>query len=153
MPRVKKPVWYGDWPIPKKIELPGVTIRIKLLNAKDCEAMGAGYGVWMYKPPITDPNPDAVIYINSDIPIAAQRYVLVHELQHAVMELVDVMLEKFPENVMTGFMVAMAQGKATLSVPDVDRVVLPANRAERSVHTRKPSPEHGEGERHSGGEA
>lgn len=107
----KRPVWSGDWPLPKVIHLPGVRIRVKLMNSADMEAVGGLYGNWMYAPPTAD-RPDAVIYINQEWPVEFQRYILWHELQHAMVETVDVLLEKFPEHVQTKAMMTLASVKA-----------------------------------------
>lgn len=41
------------------------------------------------------------ILIDRRLPIQVQRYVYLHELLHGVHELIDIMLEEFPEHVMT----------------------------------------------------
>jgi Zn-dependent peptidase ImmA (M78 family) len=40
-----------------------------------------------------------VIRIDEGLPLPVQRYALIHELQHALVELLDVMIEKYPDHV------------------------------------------------------
>ena len=87
-----KPRWSSDWPIPRSINLPGCRIAVRALPAKKREEH---CGAWLY-----DHEKDvAVILIDDTAPIEAQRYTLLHELQHAIIEIVDVMLEKHSHNV------------------------------------------------------
>lgn len=100
---MKRPRWTGDWPIPKSINLPGVRIRVKLLNTAEMETFGTLYGAWIY-----DVEKDkAVIIVNEDLPIEVQRYTIQHELVHAINDLMDQSIEKFPEYVQTESMAKM----------------------------------------------
>lgn len=91
----KRPTWSGDWPIPKVVRLPGCRARVKLVPG----GPGGLSGAWVYD----QPEGKATIFINADLPLPVQRYVLLHELQHALVELVDVGLEEFPADVMTKY--------------------------------------------------
>jgi hypothetical protein len=101
-----KPVWSGDWPIPKVVLQPGLRIRVRLKPEAWLVEKGYKYGIWVYDHPNT-----ATIYINQDQPIEVQRYILYHELGHAVHEAIDIMLEKFPEHVQTISMARLAQNQ------------------------------------------
>jgi hypothetical protein len=101
-------VWSGDWPIPSKIRLPGVTIRVRVVPPAADRALDGG---WVYEPP--GDGEKALILIDGSLPLEFQRYVLLHELGHAIHETIDVMLEAFPGHVRTRFMAAEAAAKAS----------------------------------------
>lgn len=86
----KKPAWSGNWDIPKVINLPGLRIKVRVgIPVRD-----ELHGSFSY-----DSEGGARIILNANDPIEVQRYTLCHELQHALVELVDQMLEQFPEHV------------------------------------------------------
>jgi hypothetical protein len=58
----------------------------------------------------------ATIRIDAALPLSVQRYCLLHELQHALVELLDVMLEKYLEHVHTKN-IACAAGEGTDNEP------------------------------------
>lgn len=98
--------WHGNWKIPKRIKLPGVTVHIRPIP-KEQEA---DYdGMWVY----SDSQDKAYIYLDTSLPIEVQRYVILHELQHAAIELVDVMIEKYPDHVRTKHMADTVNVKET----------------------------------------
>lgn len=111
LPAAKPPVWSGDWSIPKVVKLPGARVTVRLVPQEEVEKAGCLYGVFTYAPP-TYEKPSAIIRINKDLPVEVQRYTLVHELQHALVELLDVMVEKFPESVQSASMWALVNAKA-----------------------------------------
>ena len=89
--------WQGAFLIPKAIRLPGLTIKVKMGTPEELMSMGKPDGAWLYD--LEDEM--AVILLDASIPIEVQRYTLLHELQHAVIELVDIMLENYPQDVRT----------------------------------------------------
>lgn len=89
--------WHGDWKIPKRIHLPGVTVYVRPLPKERQDEFD---GMWVY----SVEKDEAYLFIDTSLPIESQRYVILHELQHAAIELVDAMIEKFPEHVRTKYM-------------------------------------------------
>lgn len=84
--------WSGDWPIPKTIKLPGCRVRVRLVESSvldGCE----GAAVYSHA------KNECLILIDQTLPLATQRYVLIHELQHVMVEVVDIMLEHYPQHV------------------------------------------------------
>jgi hypothetical protein len=102
-PATKRPVFWGDWEIPKRIVLPGVRARVRLVPEAEIERRGSGCGLWVY----SYDEQYATIFINQDMPVEVQRYTLLHELQHLLIELLDVMVEKLPEHVQSVSMAKM----------------------------------------------
>ena len=102
--RARRRRWSGDWPIPKFVTLPGVRIPVRIVTGNDDEPDG----MWLY-----DHDADkAVILVHAALPIEVQRYVVLHEIQHAMVEVVDVMLEKYPQYVQTRHMAGIPVRKA-----------------------------------------
>ena len=98
----KTRTWSGDWLIPKTIRLPGCRVEVRFKTHKEMVEDGTRHGVWIY-----DHGEDfARIYLSKGDPIEVQRYTLIHELQHALVEILDVMLENYPDGVQT---LAMSQ--------------------------------------------
>ena len=91
----KKSVWTGDWPIPRRISLPGLHVRVKLVPQDEVEVLNGCDGMWLYD----HGKGSAVILIDGSLSLTIQRYTLCHELQHVVTDLLDVMIEKFPGQV------------------------------------------------------
>lgn len=90
---VKKKRWNLEFDIPKSIKLPGVTIQVKCVSPSEEDKVDNNHGMWQYNVD-TD---RAVIYVDKDAPIEHQRYVLLHELLHAIHELLDVGICEYPE--------------------------------------------------------
>lgn len=83
--------------IPRKIELLGLVIRVRVVDpGEDPEdshdEMPSRGGDWDYNP-ITG---DAVIRIASDLTIEEQRYTILHELQHMMVDYLHVGLRYYP---------------------------------------------------------
>lgn len=95
---MRKPTWSGDWPIPRRVNLPGC--RVRVLIVPRAEITGQCDATWTYKHEEGGKG-YAVVRIAADLPTPVQRYCLLHELQHAMVELVDVMLEKYLPDVHT----------------------------------------------------
>lgn len=87
--------WSGDWLIPKRVVLPGLRIRVRILPREGAPLFGQDAS-WVYFV-----GGGAQISIADDMPLARQRYSLIHEMQHAMVELVDRMIEDFPQHVRT----------------------------------------------------
>ena len=100
---MKRVVWKGDWPIPKTVKLPGLLIKVVVVPADEARLREMPYGIWVYE----HASQHAEIHINGAHPLPLQRYILWHELQHAVIEAVDVMIEKYPNDVATASMLTM----------------------------------------------
>ena len=93
--RSKRPVWSGDWKIPKYIVLPGVRVRVKIIPPDEAEVLNGCDGLFVYD----QGKGFAVLMIDGSLSLPAQRYALCHELQHAAIELLDIMIENFPNDV------------------------------------------------------
>ena len=87
------PRWSGTFDIPKRITLPGLTIRVRVVDPAE-RAMDAD-ALWLYNVE----QQTAVILIDGRLPLEVQRYSLIHELQHALVDLLDVMVEHFRTDV------------------------------------------------------
>lgn len=95
---MKQATWAGDWPIPRGVRLPGCRVRVRVVPRT--QITGGSDATWTYT------HEDggmgfAVVRIAADLPLPVQRYCLLHELQHASVEVLDVMLEKYLEHVHT----------------------------------------------------
>jgi len=77
--------------IPKKIKLPGVTVKVEIVSPKDMDS--AVDGEWLYV------GETPTIRISSRISKKRQRYLLYHELQHAVHDILHVALQDFKKEV------------------------------------------------------
>ena len=93
--RVRKPRWDFNIPLPKTVRLPGVTIEVQVGPRK----FGAD-GAWVYDVQAGQ----AVILIDENLPDPVRFYTLVHELQHALVDLLDQAIERAPELVKTKHM-------------------------------------------------
>lgn len=89
----KKPVWVGAFDIPKVIRLPGLVIRVRIVDP--VERVMENDALWLYNAE----QQTAVILIDGQLPIEVQRYSLIHELQHALVDLLDVMVEHYRADV------------------------------------------------------
>jgi Zn-dependent peptidase ImmA (M78 family) len=72
--------------IPDVIELPGVTIEVQVTERKYMTGDADGY--WSYT------NCGGLIRIAADLPIRRQRYILLHELLHAINDVMHVGLQE-----------------------------------------------------------
>jgi len=88
---VKKPTWAGDWPIPRRVILPGCRIKVRVLNPEDRKALSDCYGVTIY----SHEKDACAILIDGSLPLPVQRYVFIHELRHVINEYHDIMLEHY----------------------------------------------------------
>lgn len=87
----KKLIWFGDWAIPKRINLPGLRVRIKIVPQDEVEVLNGCDGLWLYD----HGKGSAVMMIDGSLSLPVQRYVVCHELQHIMTDLLDIMVEKF----------------------------------------------------------
>lgn len=100
----KKPNFHGSWPIPKRWDLPG----LRVLQTKLTES-ATHDGAWLYNLTLDK----ALMTIDRRLPVEVQRYTYLHELLHCVNDLVDIMLERFPDEVMTKSMYQRAHPEWT----------------------------------------
>ena len=84
--------WTGDWAIPRHIKLPGCRVKVRLVESSVLEGC-EGAAVYSHA------KDECVILVDKTLPLATQRYVMLHELQHVMVEVVDIMLEHYPEHV------------------------------------------------------
>ena len=89
----RKPVWTGAFDIPNVVRLPGLTIRVRVVDP--AERVMENDALWLYNVE----QQTAVILIDGQLPIEVQRYSLIHELQHALVDLLDVMVEHYRASV------------------------------------------------------
>jgi len=90
---LKRRRWNYDFPIPASVALPGCRVRVALADPNASSIAANTHGLWLY-----DVDEDkAAIVISKDAPIEVQRYVLLHELLHAIHEILDVGISEFPE--------------------------------------------------------
>lgn len=116
---MKRPAWYGDWPVPKAVHLPGVRVRVRQLPETDMlEKYGTRFGCFSYDVP----KQLAVVILNGDLPLEVQRYTLLHELQHALVDVLDQMVEKFPESVQPWAMHSLQNLKVAEMVAEKEEV-------------------------------
>ena len=87
-----KPRWDFNWPIPKYVQLPGARVKVQVGPRKFNSD-----GAWVYDVP----GNQALIVIDEKLPLEVQRYTLLHELQHAMVDVLDQGVERFPEYVKT----------------------------------------------------
>jgi len=93
----KKRTWDGNFKIKATYILPGCRVEVRWKTRKEMAEDTLKHGVWVY-----DHEEDfARIYLCKDDPMEVQRYTLVHELQHAFVEILDVLLENYPDRVQT----------------------------------------------------
>jgi hypothetical protein len=96
---VRRPTFTGDWQIKKRYDLPGISLRVKVVPpdeaAKSVFAEHAD-GAFVYNVA----KDTAVVLIDGRLPLAVQRYVLLHEVLHAANEAMDIGLEEYPDHVM-----------------------------------------------------
>lgn len=96
---MKRPTFAGDFEIPKRVELPGLRLRVKVVPPDEAAtSVFAGHadGAFLYN--ITKGT--AVVLVDGRLPLPVQRYVLLHELLHAANDAMDIALEEFPDHVM-----------------------------------------------------
>ena len=115
---MKTSVWTGDWPIPKRITLPGLRVRVKTVPQDEVEILNGCDGLWLYY----HGKKSAVLMLDGSLPLPVQRYTICHELQHIATDLLDVMIEKFPEQVQSKAYFKLVQIKDK----DTDQDTVPA---------------------------
>jgi Zn-dependent peptidase ImmA (M78 family) len=77
--------------IPYSVSLPGLLVKVNVVPP-DNDTLGGAYGAWAY-----DPKEGlAVILINGKKPLKVQRYSLLHELQHVLVDYLDQAIENHP---------------------------------------------------------
>ena len=89
----RPPTWVGTFDIPRRVQLPGVRIRVRVVDPS--ERIMENDALWLYNVE----QQTAVILIDGRLPLEVQRYSLIHELQHALVDLLDVMVEHFRTDV------------------------------------------------------
>lgn len=99
VPIMKKPIWQPEFTIPSHVSLPGLRIRVRLATPDTVASLQHMDGNFFYT--VDAEKPIAMVTIDSTYPLPVQRYILLHELGHAIHEEIDVMLEQYPECVMT----------------------------------------------------
>lgn len=67
--------------IPKQIVLPGLVVHV-VLAPRDSPELEGDKGAWQYE---TEAG-RGMIYLAQELPVEEQRYVLLHELQHAMVD-------------------------------------------------------------------
>ena len=100
---MKRPAFVGAFDIPKVVPLPGCRTRVRIVPADEAAVLHDCDGLHTYN----YDKQTSVILIDGRLPIEVQRYVLLHELLHAVHEALDVLLEHAPTDVSTKSMAAM----------------------------------------------
>lgn len=91
----KKKRWNLDFPIPHSIALPGVRIKVVTRDPSVHAVAANNHGTWNYDLDVDK----AIIVLDGTAAIQQQRYSLLHELLHAVHELLDVGISEYPEHV------------------------------------------------------
>ena len=89
-----------NFQLPRSVVLPGVRITVKYTDLSDT----GEDGIWVY----SHAEGTATILIDASLPLPVQRYVLLHELGHAMLELVDIGLEHAADQVQTKSMAILA---------------------------------------------
>jgi hypothetical protein len=84
-----------SFPIPKVVRLPGWPIKVRLVEQAELDSFAGGdCDAWF------DYNDDgAEILILKTLPITQQRACLAHEIQHAVVDYLDVLVRSGAANV------------------------------------------------------
>ena len=93
---MKRKAWNGEFEIPKRLDFPGVKIKVRIVPEAESAILHENDGVWFYN----HDKQSASILIDGRLPLAVQRYTLIHECQHAFSEMLDVFLEFYLDNVM-----------------------------------------------------
>lgn len=100
-PPLRRRRWNGDFAIPRSVPLPGC--RIGVVTVHDSGVPNTVDGAWTY----SYMQDKARIFIDADLPLPVQRYVLLHELIHALNDILDQMIEQCPELVQTRHMAGL----------------------------------------------
>jgi hypothetical protein len=72
-------------------------VRVRVIDPVRAERMAFVDGAWMY----SYEEGRALLLIDGRLPLPVQRYVLLHECQHAMVDVLDIGLEKAPDQVQT----------------------------------------------------
>jgi Zn-dependent peptidase ImmA (M78 family) len=113
--RKRRPRWDADFVIPKSVPIPGCRIGVSGVN--DSGEPNTVDGAWVY----SASQDKARIFIDSSLPLPVQRYTLLHELIHALNDILDQMIEHHPDLVQTRYMAGLTPR------PDVTKEVLEPN--------------------------
>lgn len=89
--------------IPKQIVLPGLVVQVRQVGASD-DVLDKATGAWYY-----DETGVAVILLNKRKSLAVQRYTLLHEMQHVMVDLLDQAIERYPRAFQTKQMAKAAK--------------------------------------------
>jgi Zn-dependent peptidase ImmA (M78 family) len=76
--------------IPYNLQLPGLLVKVNVVPTSHMNLQGA-YGSWEY-----NLKGLAAVYINRSKPMKVQRYTLLHELQHVMVDYLDQAIENHP---------------------------------------------------------
>jgi len=96
--------------IPTRIHLPGVVIQVRLVDPDEIEGQSAQ---WDYDAATGE----ARIRIDQHMPLAVKRYLLYHELQHVLVDLIDIALEYHSDLIRTARMGEQQRRKRKASHP------------------------------------
>jgi Zn-dependent peptidase ImmA (M78 family) len=81
--------------IPEQVILPGLVVTVRQV-APSALDLGGGTGAWIY-----NEEGMAVILLNKSKSLAVQRYTLLHELQHVMVDYLDQSIERYPRSFQT----------------------------------------------------
>lgn len=81
--------------IPEQIVLPGLIVKVRQVAPSELD-LGGGSGAWIY-----DEEGLAVVLLNKRKSLAVQRYTLLHELQHVMVDYLDQSIERYPRSFQT----------------------------------------------------
>jgi Zn-dependent peptidase ImmA (M78 family) len=84
--------WSGDWAIPTHIKLPGCRVKVRVVPQS---VLNGCDGAAVY----SHDKDKCMILIDETLDLQTQRYTLLHELQHVMVEVLDIMLEHYPDHV------------------------------------------------------
>lgn len=76
--------------IPTQVILPGLVVKVRQVAPSELDLAG-GSGAWVY-----DEDGLALILLNKRKSLAVQRYTLLHELQHVMVDYLDQSIERYP---------------------------------------------------------
>lgn len=86
--------------IPAQVVLPGLVVKVRQVAPSELD-LGGGSGAWVY-----DEDGLALILLNKRKSLAVQRYTLLHELQHVMIDYLDQSIERYPKAFQTKQMAA-----------------------------------------------
>jgi hypothetical protein len=80
--------------IPKSIVLPGLVVSVRE-GKRDAHPLEGADGDWRYD----EPDGTATITLNRALPIERKRYILIHELQHVLVDYLHDVLDNHTDKV------------------------------------------------------